>query len=373
MKKSFLLLLILTISILAEEFTANKVCKACHPLIYKEYVSSMHFKSTIFRDKIHSKIFSIHPLSKKERYQCAKCHTPTDKELLNKCESSQKAMPKSDSKGQQEAILCSYCHRIKDIKEHAKMNQNIINDKKRYFYADDKNIEGVKEYSIKKGVFVSRSGSPYHTIDTTNELFKNGKVCLGCHSHKRNQKDFLICKTEFEDSSKENCITCHMPKVGGSFVNHIDTKTHRYHGFSGVFNTPEFLSKYIELSIKKDKFLTIKIKNRAPHNIFLHPMRVAALKVTITNKGKKIAEFEKRFLKIYGKNGKKAPLWEATEILKDTTLKAKESKNVTFEYIPKEKDVVKVEFGFYIINPVLAKKLDLKEFSDFKVLRTVIF
>ena len=66
MKKSFLLLLILTISILAEEFTANKVCKACHPLIYKEYVSSMHFKSTIFRDKIHRKIFSIHPLSKKE-------------------------------------------------------------------------------------------------------------------------------------------------------------------------------------------------------------------------------------------------------------------------------------------------------------------
>ncbi|WP_200762161.1 multiheme c-type cytochrome [Nitrosophilus alvini] len=371
MKKYLILILFLNLSLFGENFTPSKVCKACHPLVYKEYVESMHYNSSIFRDKIHKKIFSIHPLSKKEKYQCAKCHTPTDEKLLKDLNSTDPALPKIDSQGQKEAISCAYCHRIKDIKKHAKMNENIINSNQKYFFAEDENIKGVKKYTLKKGLFAKQSGSPYHTIDATNPLYKNAKVCMGCHSHKQNKNGFTVCKTEFSKDAKQNCITCHMPKVSGSFANHIDSKTHRYHGFAGVFNKPEFLEKYIELTLKTDKNIEIEITNLAPHKLFLHPLRAAAIKISVTNAGRKVLEDEKMFSKIFGKNGTPAPVWEATEVLQDTILNAKESTKISLNYMPKKGDNIKIEFGYYIVNPGIAKKLNLEEFSKFKVLKTI--
>ena len=38
-------------------------------------------------------MWDLHPDKKNEKYTCAKCHTPTDLELLKKLEENEKAMP----------------------------------------------------------------------------------------------------------------------------------------------------------------------------------------------------------------------------------------------------------------------------------------
>ncbi|WP_281950619.1 multiheme c-type cytochrome [Nitrosophilus kaiyonis] len=367
--KKFLILLI-ALFLYSQDFTPSKVCKGCHPVIYKEYKNSMHFKSTIFRDEIHKKVFIKHPLYKKNSYKCAKCHSPTDKTLLKNIALHKKALPDIKSIGQKEAISCAYCHRIKNIEKHAKMNKNIINEKGKYFYAYDENIKGVKKYKIKSGIFNTIEGSPFHIIDGKNEIYKNGKVCMGCHSHKQNSHGLEVCKTDYDNKSKKNCIDCHMPKILGSFVNHKDTKTHRYHGFAGIFNNPEYLKKYIEVKVVNRSPLIIRVKNKTSHNLLLHPLRVLALKVYIYEKEKLVKILEERFFKQFGKDGKKAAIWEANEVLKDNTIKANKTKDINF-LIDSKNRKIKIELGFYVVNPKIAKKLRLNRFSKFKILKII--
>jgi hypothetical protein len=60
----------------------NTTCQKCHPKIYKEYQTSAHKNASIYNDPIHKAIWDLHPAKKKENYKCAKCHTPSDKQLV---------------------------------------------------------------------------------------------------------------------------------------------------------------------------------------------------------------------------------------------------------------------------------------------------
>ena len=89
------ILLLLSYSLSANaKFAKNKECKTCHPLISKEYASSMHFNSTIYRDPIHKAIWDKHPINKKKgKYKCAKCHIPTADNLSDMMGKGTKGMP----------------------------------------------------------------------------------------------------------------------------------------------------------------------------------------------------------------------------------------------------------------------------------------
>ncbi|WP_281950710.1 multiheme c-type cytochrome [Nitrosophilus kaiyonis] len=333
------------------EFAKSKQCIRCHLDIYEEYKSSSHFNSSIYRDKIHKKVFELHSKATNEKnYICAKCHTPLvkNKKIENMDEN------KTEYK---EAIACAYCHRIKSIQKHKKANKNIILNKKGVYY-------GTRNPEIR---------SEYHKIINTNIIHKNGDTCMGCHSHKQNSFGFVVCKTENKNTLKENCITCHMPQVEGSLSDRVETPTHAYHGFAALTNRPELLKKYINLKIEpKKNFFIIEVENLAPHSIPLHPIRMFELIVEVYKNGKLYKVYKRDFHKVLGKGKKAAPPWIADRVLKDTTIKPKEKKIIKIDIDPKNKKIV-AKFGFFIVNPKAAKKMNLEEFSKFRLLKKIVF
>ncbi|BCD60538.1 MULTISPECIES: multiheme c-type cytochrome [unclassified Nitratiruptor] len=319
------------------DFAKTHQCIRCHLDIYDEYKTSPHFNSTIYRDPVHKKIFELHAkASKAKEYVCAKCHTPTLKD---------KRIASMDPKkfGYEQAISCAYCHRIKSIEKHAKANKNEILPKKGVYY-------GTRNPEVR---------SEYHKIINTNPIHKNGETCMGCHSHKQNEHGFVVCQTENNNTLKQNCITCHMPQVEGNLSDRVETPTHAFHGFAGVSIKPEFLAKYLHIDLIKKDPLQIRLTNDAPHAFLLHPLRLAKLIVKHKRGGKLLKEQELTFVRIIGKDGKPTPPWVATEVVKDTMLKAGEKRVVTFDLHPKKGYTIEIIFGFYKVNPKMAKKFGL--------------
>ena len=174
-----------------------------------------------------------------------------------------------------------------------------------------------------------------------------------------------------KDDSKETCISCHMPKLQGSFVNLKDTKKHAFHGISIHTTDISLLSKYIKLSLNQtSKGFEINIKNKANHTLFAQPLRLNQLRVTIERDGKNIPLKRENFMRIIGKNGKPAMPWVADSELKNTLIKAHEVRKVTYDTPLKKGDSVVIKFGYYLVNPKSAKKLGItdKSVTKFTVL-----
>ncbi len=366
-----LVLFIGAITLSANNKLDNATCVKCHPQIFKEYENSMHKNASIYNDPVHKAVWDLHPAKKKGNYKCAKCHTPADKELV----AGKRALSKNAIQIK-EPISCQTCHQIKRIEEHIKANKNIYTKEKKTFYAANKEKKGTKLiYHDQKsflGLFKTRVGSPYHDIDYSNENFYNAKVCLGCHDHKQNGKNFMICDMQIKESnsSKDTCITCHMPKEKGSFVNLHDSKTHRFHGATALVSRPSRLSKYILLSLEQEsEGFTIMIENKANHTLAMQPLRLAKLKVTISRDGQIIAQEEQSFQKVIGTDGKPSMPWLATEVLHDKTIKAFEKRKVHFETKLEKGDEIVAKFGYHIVNPKVATKLGI---SDKKLLKFVV-
>jgi len=350
--KSIIFVYILTITLFANN---TKLCKTCHPIIYSEFQNSIHKKSSPKLDKVHNAVWSLHPLKKKDDYKCAKCHTPNGEENVN----------------------CFSCHTIKNIEKHQKTNTNIYEKKPKLFYSAQKGSED-KKLTYKKtskffGLIEDSEGSPYHDIDYTNKIFYDGSVCMGCHSHKQNSHKFTVCKTASSNEKKQNCITCHMPKVKGSATTIRQSATHAFHGFSGVINHHDKLKKYIELSYKKEADgFSITIKNKAPHDLLTHPLRVVKL-ITKLKRGTTTTELKTHtFVKILGKDNKPSMPWMADMILKNNMIKAKESRVIKFTQKLQKGDEIEATLGFFVVNPKAVKKLKLeneKELTKFTPLK----
>ena len=343
----------------------------------------MHRNASIYSDPVHKAIWDRHPLKAKGKYGCAKCHTPSDKKLLANLKEGKSALPQKGDMLQEEGISCVSCHTISHIEEHPKSNANVYSEKNKYFFSANKSKKGEKNISFSKessffGLVTNKTGSPYHKIDYSNENFYNGKMCLGCHSHKQNALKFEVCRTgDKTKSDGKNCITCHMPMVSGTMNTVETTKQHRYHGFTGAANHPEMLSEYVDLGFRHsdDKFI-ITVKNDANHELFLHPLRVAQLHVSVQRKGKTTPLAPVTFIRVIGKEGKPSMPWLADSVVKDTQIKAGESRDISFEYPLQKGDTIEAELGFYRVNPKAAKKLGLtneKGDTSFQLLKKKLF
>ncbi len=363
MKKSMPLLLMLLVFTYNAIALENTTCKTCHPVIYQEYQNSAHSRSSIYKDAIHKAVWDKHPAKEKGEYNCAKCHTPSDHQLL-----AGKSTLADNPIQQTEPISCQLCHQIESIEKHAKANKNIFTDKKKHFFSADKDKKGSKIELEKKsyffGLLTTYSGSPHHDIDYSNKNYYNGDACMGCHSHKQNSKGFTVCDMEIKQGdSEETCISCHMPKVKGSLANQKGSATHAFHG-SNTRNNTKTLSKYIKLSLdKSSEGFDIKIKNKATHALFPQPMRLGELRVTIEREGKVISLETKSFSRVIGTDGKASMPWLADAIISNNTIKALETRDVHYDTAIEDGDKVTVEFGYYLVNPKVAKKLNITEKS----------
>jgi len=331
------------------KFASNEQCKSCHPIIYAEFQGARHSNASIFKDKIHLNAWKTSPDFKNKQYKCAICHTPTDEKLLAALDFNQTALPDINSTAQSDGIACSYCHRIKSIEHNETMNINHINKKEHLYYGNLKNV--LKNDFHKFGV---------------NKNFKNGNVCIGCHSHFRNRFEVNICSTnDHNELDSANCVSCHMQRIPGSPSNKKQRKTHAFHGFSGIHNNSSMMSKYISLEILRgiDRFF-IAINNLSPHALTLHPMRVMKLEVSVV-RDKNVTNFKpKTFVRIIGANKKLSTPWKAKEIIKNTSIKGNEKRVSTFMYTLQKGDIVNVKVGYYLIYPKIAKSLGLDEDKD---------
>ncbi|MDD5372513.1 MAG: multiheme c-type cytochrome [Sulfurimonas sp.] len=366
--KKLSLFLLLAFSLFANdgvyEFAQSKECQACHPQIYSEYYGSMHANSTPDKDVIHKAVWDRHPHNTKlEQYSCGKCHSPAANDLDKMLTDGQKAMPDAKNQTHQEAVSCAYCHRIENIEKHKQSNTNAISKTKKEYYGSGR----------------SSLDSPYHKIITKeNEHFADGNVCIGCHSHNLNQHNLNLCSTNVNNEMNEaNCVSCHMPKVEGSFSSIIETKTHSFHGFAGAHNNSEMLGKYVDIFILKniDHFI-VNIDNRSSHALLLHPMRLAVLKISVV-RDKKNIELEKEvFVRVIGKEGKPAMPWAADTTLKDTMIQANEKRAVKREFKLEKGDRVDVVLGWYLVNPQALESLGLqneKAATEFRVFKKQSF
>lgn len=365
MKKLLLLCLLSGLSLANMEFTKNKECSSCHPNIYKEYMKSQHANSTIFKDPIHGAVYEPHPQhTKKEKYRCGKCHTPTADNLKELLTPNNGITPDAKNETQSEAVACAYCHRIEDTVSGKAMSKNIISKESKVFFT-------AKE---KPG------SSPFHGIKTKKDIFKDGKICMGCHARKANKKGFDVCKTDINQKApKKNCIECHMHKVDGAPSIMSTTKKHTFHGFPGLHGDLTNLSQYVKLhiAIKEDnRMFGVMIEHNVPHASTLHPLRSAKLEVTI-KRGDKITKMldiviDNTIGNIKGKSLYPAPPWLATQIIRDTRIQANSKKAYKYEWELKDDDVITARFGYYLVKPKALKKFKLennKEATEFKVIQ----
>jgi len=344
----------------------NATCKKCHPVIFQEYQNSMHAKASIFKDPVHKAVWDKHPAKKKNNYKCAKCHTPSDHQLL-----SGKNKLKANAIQLNEPISCQACHTIQRVEEHTKANKNIHTSKEKYFFSANKTKKGkkviFKEEKSLFGLITKTSGSPYHDIDYSNENFYNGKICLGCHDHKQNAKDFSVCDMQIKQGdSKETCISCHMPQTKGSLANQKQSTTHAFHGVN-IHRKPVNLSRYVKLFLAKtDNGFVITIENEATHTLFPQPLRLSQLHVSIERAGKMIRLAPVSFRRIIGTENKPSVPWLATEVITDNTIKALEKRKIRYSTALHKGDEVVVAFGYYIANPKTAKKLGIDDHGSSK-------
>ncbi|MDA7818439.1 cytochrome c family protein [Sulfurimonas sp.] len=337
------IILLLLISLHANDgvhkFAPSSECNKCHTTIYSEFKGSMHAKATPSQDPIHKAVWDKHPKNKKfNQYVCGKCHTPAANNLDKMITKGQKAMPDPKNATHQEAISCTYCHRITDVKLHAKSNTNII--------STDENL--------------------FHHKDMSDEM-KAGKSCIGCHSHKANKAKLNVCTTDIDNQMGKNCVSCHMPKLGG----------HTFHGFAGTHNNSEMLEKYVDISIVKnnDNFV-VHVKNKSTHALLLHPLRVGVLKMSVTRGSETIKLKKEVFVRIIGKNKKPAMPWVANEVIKNTMIQANENRAVKRDFMIQHGDKINVVLGWFLVNPKAVKKLGLekeKVATEFKVFKKESF
>ena len=369
MKKFLVLCLLSGLAFANMKFAKNKECSSCHPTIYEEYKTSQHAKATIFEDKIHGAVYDLHPQHwKMEKYRCGACHVPTADNLSGLLAANNGVIPDRNNETQNEAVACAYCHRIEDTASGKAFHKNIVSKDEKVYFSNKSNP----------------GSSPYHGIETNKEIFKDGKMCMGCHARKSNKKQFDVCETDINQKApKKNCIECHMHKVDGAPSTMSSTKKHTFHGFPGLHGDLTNLSQYIgmDISTKDDnKMFTVKIDHDVPHASLLHPLRLGKLVVSI-KRGSDVTKMQDRKLvKIIGSQEGASPAptppWLATQIIKDTRIPANSSKAYPYAWDLQSGDVITAKFGYFLVKPKALKKFGLennKEATKFRVIKEKSF
>ena len=335
------------------KYLDSETCKECHEDIHYEHMKSMHAKSSLFTDEVHRKVKNA---VNKDKYSCALCHMPSTKNLASMIRGIEQ--PNERDVRQTDGVSCIYCHQIRDIYHGKQYNINFSNAK-------------AGEKPTMYGNLINPDDSDKHHAKS-NEIYKNSEVCMGCHSHKQNSKEFEVCNTKNEYDKTSNCIGCHMPKApgGNEKFNKKGRDEYATHEFLGIRST-EMIKKAVKLELAyKDEVLELTITNKMGHAIITHPMRLKFAKTVITRDSKviwsnfkdsPIEDKEATFIIVFKNAEDKVSMpHQAIGYKLNRNLKASTSKTVKYD-VPKlqKGDEVKTTWISYIVNPKIAKKLQI--------------
>ncbi len=343
------------------KFARNKKCVRCHLDIYKEFKHSAHHLSNILNNEAHKAMWQSNPLSQKQKYLCARCHAPAT-ETIDTVITGDTPVQEGD-RSVDDGIGCAFCHRIKGLHPTDKGDHYIISEKKRFYF----------------GGRQSRQKSDFHKIDSNNSAFTSGAICFGCHAHHKKEKLLIsnptkegyanFCVFSHVDANvtqtaqnrpQENCITCHMPMLEGSFTDRYTTPTHRSHRFLGLRNRFEGVERYLDLHLGLDDGkLTVLLQNRMPHALILHPTRLFKLQLFADD----TLLYEKIFEKESGQKDIRPFVWLKENIDYPNNLKAKSSFSHTLHFT-KSAGEIKAVLGYYLIKPQIAGRIGLQNEED---------
>jgi hypothetical protein len=351
--KTILILFFIINVVLQAKYLDSETCKECHEKIYHEHSTSMHHKSSLFSDEVHRKVKEF---SSKDKYSCALCHMPATKNLGAMIRGEEQ--PNAHEKRQTDGVSCSYCHQITKIHYSKPYNINFLNSSsndKPTMFGNLKNSESSDKHNVQ-----------------SNEIYKNSEVCMGCHSHKENSHGFEVCNTKDQYNSKSDCIGCHMPKStgGNEKFNKKNRSEYATHSFLGI-HSDKMIKKAVKLSLEyKDNTIELTIENKMGHSIITHPMRLKFVKTVVLRDGNiiwsnfaenPIEDKEATFIVVFedAKSNQSMP-HTATGYKINQNLKAMNTKIVKYS-VPKlqKGDEIKSTWISYIINPNIAKKLDI--------------
>ena len=306
----------------------SEECASCHPTIYKEWQESFHAKSSALTDPAHGAVHKAFLKAMEEKgkignYHCANCHTP----MADNIKDLMAGTAELDSKNwtHTEGTGCTFCHRVESVVEKEMFNQYKINQ------------DGTFHTSRP-----AKEDLPHKMGQS--DLFVEGKICMGCHSHKLNGKKIAICL--MKDEAQGNCLECHMPEVEGRATVGSDGSTHRSHKMPGGHDM-EMLQKAVTLdaaiTFEGDaRSLVVSVTNMIKHTFpSTNPMRIAFVKAVAKDKdGNTVWENFKEspledkqalFFKAFKSGEEKGvPSWDADGIAFDTRLNAGETRKITY-------------------------------------------
>ncbi len=353
MKFLSLLLLLFTFTLQAQ-YQDSKSCQECHEDIYAEHSHSMHHKSSILKDEVHRKVVEI---TTPDKYSCALCHMPATKNLAGMIRGMDRPNPKEVR--HQDGVSCFYCHQINNIYHAKAFNINFSSyreGEKPTFFGNLDNADDSDNHKTGKHPF-----------------YQDSEVCMGCHSHKENKHEVQVCNGLDNFNKKSDCIGCHMPKKEG-IIEKFDKKSrseYASHEFLGI-HSEEMVKKAVKLELTQSKKgFSLSITNMMGHAIITQPMRLKFVKTVIKRneeviwsnyKESPIEDKEATFIIVFkDENGKATMPGSARGFKVQQNLAALETKVIDYRVKLKKGDEVSSMWMSYIINPRIAKKLDITD------------
>jgi hypothetical protein len=339
------------------KYLDTKSCAECHEMIHYEHMTSMHSKSSLFKDEFHGKIKNI---TTPEKYSCALCHTPAATNLRAIMDG--KEQPSSTNKRETDGVSCFYCHQITKVLVTKHRNINF------YAYA-----ENTKPKFF--GNLDNVDNSDKHKSSSANNIYKNSQICMGCHGKKFNKHSVEICYGYNDVDETSDCIGCHMPKFPGGVtkLNKRGRSQYTSHEFLGV-RSDIMVKKAVKLKLKQinSNSIELTIKNKMGHNIIMQPMRLKYVKTTISRDGKIIwqnfkdnpmEDNQATFTRLFKDDMDKdvyPPF--ATKKSYDNNIRAKSSKSIIYK-VPKlqKGDKITSQWISYVIRPSLAEVLKIED------------
>ena len=238
------------------DFTTKKMCKRCHPAIWREWERSMHAQA--WEDPIYQEAAS--QVEDREK-TCDPCHAPEPILITGIGK-----MPKLRAEDRKYGVSCIVCH----IDAHGAMHGP------------------------------HKSTNPmYHANVTSEAHAKPTELCATCHGQpsvpEHNQVDSFRNSPAAEKGL--NCASCHMPAVKRRLsVHSYENVSIRRHTWAGSRSVSKLKSAANLKIVRAEGKATIRLTNKAGHLLPGEALRAIILDVKISDANGTVTRHEQVFI-----------------------------------------------------------------------------
>ena len=238
------------------DFTKKKMCKRCHPAIWREWETSMHAKA--WEDPIYQEAAS--QVADREK-KCDPCHA-SEPILITGIGK----MPKLRATDRKYGVSCIVCH----IDAHGAMHGP------------------------------HKSNNPmYHANVTSEAHAKATELCATCHGQPSVPEHNQVASFRDSPAAEKglNCATCHMPAVKRQLSVHTyETVSVRRHTWKGSRSVSKLKSAVNLKIVRAEGEATVLLTNKAGHLLPGEALRAVILDAKISDANGTVGRHEQIFI-----------------------------------------------------------------------------